>query len=131
MSNARPVFAVAVLAALAWAVAPAAEAPPPIRIGASASQTGAYAAPGQDRLRGYQLCVKHTNAKGGVLGRKLELVFHDDRSDPAAAARVYERLITQDRVDLVLGPFGSPIVDVVAEVTEKHRLPMLSLAVTT
>ena len=131
MSNARPVFAVAVLAALAWAVAPAAEAQPPIRIGASASQTGAYAAPGQDRLRGYQLCVKHTNAKGGVLGRKLELVFHDDRSDPAAAARVYERLITQDRVDLVLGPFGSPIVDVVAEVTEKHRLPMLSLAVTT
>ena len=131
MSNTGRILAVAVLAALAWVVAPVTEAQPPIRIGASASQTGAYAAPSQDRLRGYQLCVKHTNDKGGVLGRKLELVFHDDGSDPTAAARLYERLITHDKADLVLGPFGSPLVDVVAEVTEKHGLPMLSLAVTT
>ena len=56
-----------------------AEAQPLIRIGASLSQTGAYAAFGQNQLRGYQLCVKHTNDKGGVLGRKLELVVEDDR----------------------------------------------------
>ena len=76
MSNARKVFAGAVLAALAWAVAPVAEAQPPIRIGASLAQTGLSAALGQDHLRGYQLCVKHTNDKGGVLGRKLELVVY-------------------------------------------------------
>ena len=46
-----------------------AEAQKPIRIGASLSQTGAYAALGQNQLRGYQLCVKHTNDKGGLLGR--------------------------------------------------------------
>jgi branched-chain amino acid transport system substrate-binding protein len=131
VSRARKVFAAAVLAVLAWAVAPVAEAQPPIRIGVSASQTGAYAVPGQERLRGYQLCVKHTSDRGGVLGRKLELVPHDDRSDAAAAVRVYEKLIAQDKVDLVLGPFGSPLVDVVAEVTEKHRLPLLSMAATT
>ena len=60
------------------------EAQPPIRIGASLSQTGAYAALGQNQRRGYQLCVKHTNAKGGVLGRKLELLVYDDGSDPAS-----------------------------------------------
>ena len=75
MSHARKVFAVALVAALAWAVAPVTEAQPPIRIGASVAQTGVYAASGQNVLRGYQLCVKHLNDKGGVLGRKLELVI--------------------------------------------------------
>ena len=64
MSHAGKVFAVAVLAALAWAVTPVAEAQPPIRIGATPSQTGALAALGQNLLWGYQLCVKHTNDKG-------------------------------------------------------------------
>ena len=110
MSNARKVFAVAGLAALAWAVAPVAQAQPPIRIGA---------APGQNQLRGYQLCVKHMNEKGGVLGRKLELVVYDDGSDPATAIRLYEKLITQDKVDLVLGPNSSPVTDAVADVNER------------
>ena len=66
MSRAGKVFAVAVLAALSWAVAPVAEAQPPIRIGAALGQTGVYAALGQNQLRGYQLCVKHMNEKGGV-----------------------------------------------------------------
>ena len=76
VNNAGKVFAVAVLAALAWAVAPVAEAQPPIRVGASLAQTGAYAAFGQNQLRGYQLCVKHLNDKGGVLRRQLELVVY-------------------------------------------------------
>jgi branched-chain amino acid transport system substrate-binding protein len=49
-----------------------------------------------------------------VLSRKLELRVYDDRSDPATAVRLYEQLITQDRVDLVLGPFHSAIADPVA-----------------
>ena len=63
----------------------AAKAQPPIRIGASPSQTGAGAASGQNQLRGYQLCVKHLNDKAGVLGRRLELVVYDDGSDLATA----------------------------------------------
>jgi branched-chain amino acid transport system substrate-binding protein len=82
VSKARKVIAVAVLAALAWAVALVTEAQPPIRIGASLSLTGVYAAIGPHQLRGYQLCVKHMNEKGGVLGRKLELVHYDNGSDP-------------------------------------------------
>ncbi len=97
MSNAGKVFAVAVLVALAWAVAPVTEAQPPSRIGATLSQTGAYATHGQGQLGGYKLCVKHTNEKGGVLGRQLELVVYDDGSNPATAVRLYEELITRDK----------------------------------
>jgi len=104
----------------------AAEAQPPIRIGASASKTGTYAALGQNQLRGYQLCVKHTNEKGGVLGRKLELVVEDDQSQAATAIRIYERLITQEKVDLVLGPYGSPMTVPVINLTEKYRMPMVA-----
>jgi branched-chain amino acid transport system substrate-binding protein len=132
VSKAGKAFTVAVLAALAWAVAPIAEAQPPIRIGASASKTGEYAALGQNQLRGYQLCVKHTNEKGGVLGRKLELVVEDDQSQSATAIRIYERLITQEKVDLVLGPYGSPISEAVANVNEKYKMPMVApIAATT
>ena len=69
-----------VAAFIAAAMASSAEAQTPIRIGASLSQTGPYAALGQNQLRGYQLCVKHANEKGGVLGRRIELVVEDDQS---------------------------------------------------
>jgi branched-chain amino acid transport system substrate-binding protein len=105
-----------------------AAAGPPIRVGASVSQTGSYALLGQNQLRGYQLCGRRINEAGGVLGRRLELIAEDDRSEPAAASRIYERLITQDRVEAVLGPYSSPITEAVADVTEKHRMPMLAPA---
>jgi branched-chain amino acid transport system substrate-binding protein len=114
-----------------WSAVSIVEAQPPIRIGASLSQTGVYAALGQNKFRGYQLCVKHTNEKGGVLGRKLELVVYDDASDPTTAVRLYEALLTHDKVDLVLGPYGSPITDAVANVTERYRQPMLCDAAAT
>ncbi|MGH7332901.1 MAG: amino acid ABC transporter substrate-binding protein, partial [Candidatus Rokuibacteriota bacterium] len=53
-------------------------------------------------------------------------VVYDDGTDSAAAVRLYEQLITQDKVDLVLGPYGAPITDVVADVTEKHKMPMVA-----
>jgi branched-chain amino acid transport system substrate-binding protein len=118
-------IAAVVILALSISLVGVTAAQPPIRIGASLSQTGPYAALGQNQLRGYQLCVRHMNAKDGVLGRKLELVVYDDGSDPATAVRLYEKLITQDRVDLVLAPYGGPIVDAVADVTEKHKMPLM------
>jgi branched-chain amino acid transport system substrate-binding protein len=98
----------------------------PIRVGASISLTGSYAALGQNQHRGYQLCVKHVNEKGGVLGRKLEFVIYDDQSQPATGVRLYEKLITQDKVDLVLGPYSSAITEAVANVNEKYKMPMVA-----
>jgi branched-chain amino acid transport system substrate-binding protein len=116
---------------LALGTAAGAAAQPPIRIGVSVSQTGTYGLLGQNLLRGYQLCVKHTNDKGGIFGRRLELIAEDDRSDPATAARLYEKLITQDKVEAVVGPYSSPITEAVADVTEKHRMPLVAAAAAT
>ncbi len=117
----------AVIAIALWfGSASIAEEQKPIRIGASASKTGAYAALGQNQLRGYQLCVKHTNDRGGVLGRKLALVAEDDQSQAATAIAIYERLITRDKVDLVLGPYGTPMTEPVADIGDKYKMPMIS-----
>lgn len=98
----------------------------PIRIGASLSLTGSYAALGQNQQRGYQLCIKHANAKGGVLGRKLELIVEDDQSQAPVAVGIYEKLITKDKVDAILGPYSSSITEAVANVSEKYRMPMMA-----
>ncbi len=127
MKDVRRTCLVATAIALVFGPGPSGEAQAPIRIGASLSQSGVYAALSQNQVgRGYPLCVKHTNEKGGVLGRKLELVLEDDQSQPATAARVYEKLITQDKVDLVLGPYGSPMTAPVADVAEKYRTPLVA-----
>jgi branched-chain amino acid transport system substrate-binding protein len=98
----------------------------PIRIGASLSITGTYAALGQNQQRGYQLCAKHVNERGGVLGRKIEFVLYDDQSQPATGVRLYEKLISQDKVELVLGPYSSAITEAVANVNEKYKMPMVA-----
>src|SRR2546426_10401720 len=105
----------------------------PIRIGASMSITGkAYSVQGGYGREGYLLCQKHMNQRGGVLGRWLEFVIYDDGSDEKTAVRLYEKLIAEDKVDAVLGPYGSAITDAVADVTEKHRKLMIApMAATT
>ena len=128
MSTAGRGFVAIVLLALASAVASVTEAQPPLRIGASLAQTGPYAAPAQNQLRGYRLCVKHANEKGGVLGRRIELIVEDDQSKAPTAVAIYEKLITRDKVDAILGPYYAPIVEAVAKVSETHKMPMMSPA---
>jgi branched-chain amino acid transport system substrate-binding protein len=131
VNHVRGLLTAALLAALAPPVAPVTEAQPPIRIGASMAQTGSLAAMGQNQLRGYQLCVKQTNEKGGVLGRRIELLVEDDQSHGPTAAAIYEKLITQDKVDAIFGPYSSPVTEGMADVAERHRMPMLAAAATT
>src|SRR5205823_4990480 len=104
----------------------------PIRIGASLSLTGTYAKLGKNQQEGYQLCQKDLNAKGGLLGRKVEFVLYDDQSVPATGVRLYEKLITEDKVDAVMGPYSSAVSEAVANVTEKYKKVMVApLAATT
>jgi branched-chain amino acid transport system substrate-binding protein len=98
-----------------------ADAQGPIRIGASLSLTGTYAEPGTYQSEGYKLCERDLNAKGGLLGRKVEMVVYDDQSQPATGVRLYEKLITEDKVDAVMGPYSSAISEAVANVTEKYK----------
>jgi branched-chain amino acid transport system substrate-binding protein len=104
------------------------QAQQPIRIGASIAITGRDAIQGGYVREGYLLCQKHVNDKGGVRGRPMEFLIRDDGSDPQTAVGLYEKLIIEDRVDVVMGPYGSPITDAVADVTEKHRKLMIAPA---
>jgi branched-chain amino acid transport system substrate-binding protein len=126
MRRSAALIAAVVATGLSLCTGPRAAAQQPLRIGASLSQTGAYAALGQIQLRAYRLCVKHANEKGGVLGRRIELLVEDDQSKAPAAVAIYEKLITQEKVDAILGPYGSPIVEAVADVNEKHKMPMVA-----
>ena len=104
----------------------------PIKIGASMSVTGTYAKPGTYQKEGYDICIDELNAKGGLLGRKVELVIYDDQSQPATAVKLYEKLITEDKVDAVMGPYSSAVSEAVANVTEKYKKVMVApLAATT
>ena len=131
MSSWKSITAAAVVAALTTVALPAA-AQAPIKIGASISMTGTYAKPGIYQKEGYELCVQEANDKGGLLGRKIDLVVYDDQSTPATGQRLYEKLITEDKVDVVMGPYSSAISEAVANVTEKYKKVMVApLAATT
>jgi branched-chain amino acid transport system substrate-binding protein len=98
----------------------------PIRIGATMSDTGAYATQGSAARNGYRLCEAHVNAEGGLLGREVEFIIHDDRSDSDTAIALYEQLISEEQVDAVMGPYGSTLTEAVAPVTERHGFVHIS-----
>jgi branched-chain amino acid transport system substrate-binding protein len=124
--------ALAVAIALAVGGVVPATAQGPIRIGASLSLTGTYAKLGKNQHEGYQLCEKDLNAKGSLLGRKVQFVVYDDQSMPATAVRLYEKLITEDKVDAIMGPYSSPVTEAAVNVTEKYKKVMVApLAATT
>ena len=100
----------------------------PIRIGGSLSLTGRFADEVNYVHQGYLLWAKHVNAKGGLLGWPVQLLTYDDQSDPQTSVYMYQQLINEDKVDLVLGPFSSPIAIVASTVTEKLRYPMIPIA---
>jgi len=101
--------------------APATEAAqPPIKIGASLPLTGDFSEPGTAAKLGYELWVEQVNNAGGLLGRQVEFVLYDNASDPDTAVADYERLITEDKVDLVVGPFSSRLVIPTSEVAAKY-----------
>jgi branched-chain amino acid transport system substrate-binding protein len=97
----------------------------PIVLGASLSLSGIYADGGKYSLEGYQLAIDQVNAKGGVLGRKLQLKYYDDQSEGATGIRLYERLVNEDKVDILVGPYGTAITAPVTNVAEKYKMPMI------
>ncbi len=102
------------------------QAKTPVKVGFSISITGQYAETGKYQHEGYELWKRHVNGRGGLLGRPVELVFYDDKSDPATAAKLFEKLITDDKAELILGPYSSATTATSATVAAKYRMPMLT-----
>jgi len=97
----------------------------PVVIGASVSLSGTYAASGKYALEGTQLWVDDVNRRGGLLGRPVKLVYYDDKSDPNTGVQLYEKLITSDKADLIIGPYSSGVTSAVSTVAEKQKKVML------
>jgi branched-chain amino acid transport system substrate-binding protein len=88
----------------------AATAADPIRVGMSMALTGGVAPIGKQVITALQIWRDDVNAKGGLLGRPIELVFYDDQSNPANVPQIYTKLIDVDKVDLLIGPYATNMV---------------------
>jgi branched-chain amino acid transport system substrate-binding protein len=94
----------------------------PIVIGASLPLTGDFSQPGGAAKRGYEVWVEMVNEKGGILGRPVQLSVLDDASEQNTVVADYTKLITRDKVDLLLGTFSSLLNLPASAVAEKNRM---------
>jgi len=122
----------AAIAALMLSFAPSvasAETCDDLVLGAALSATGIYAANGTNTKNGYEFAANKINKAGGVhVGGKcyhFRIKYYDDESTPARAAQLVERLIDQDGVKFILGPYSSPLTKAILPVTEKYQTPVV------
>lgn len=116
-----PIAAAAVLLAIS---APS-NAQDTIKIGVTQPLTGAFAASGNYVTQGAKLAEEEINTAGGVLGKKLQLVIEDNKSNPTEAVSTAEKLITKDKVPVMLGAWSSTLTLAVMPKLEEHGVPML------
>jgi branched-chain amino acid transport system substrate-binding protein len=104
---------------------PVAHAEQPILIGMGVAQTGALAGGGKAALLALRMWVEDVNTRGGLLGRKVELIAYDDQSSPATTPGIYAKLLDIDKVDLLIAPYGSvPTAPILPIVKQRNLLLM-------
>ena len=127
------VSALAVAAVVAFAAdGAAAQSGEPIKIGFSMAMTGGLAANGKSALLAQKIWEEDVNAKGGLLGRPVKLIYYDDQSNPATVPGIYTKLLDVDKVDLVIGPYATAqIAPAMPIVIQRNKLfiGLLGLAV--
>lgn len=102
----------------------------PIKLGAAVSQTGAYAVEGKSTKEGYELWAKEVNADGGIdvggTKRKVEITYYDDQSKPETAIKLTQRLISEDQVDFLLGPYSSGLTIATSAIAAQYKKIMFA-----
>ncbi len=96
-----------------------------IKIGVNEPLTGPFAASGTYVVNGAKIAADEINSKGGVLGKKIELVIEDNKSNPTEAAAVAEKLITADKVPVIMGAWGSSLTLAVMPKLMEYKVPMV------
>ena len=96
-------------AVVQWATV-SARAANPIKVGFSMALTGAVAPNGKQNLLALEIWRDDVNAKGGLLGRPVELVYYDDQSNPNNVPGIYTKLISVDKVDPLIGPYATNMI---------------------
>jgi hypothetical protein len=125
MSFVRKSVATLLLAVAALASAAAQE---PIKIGFSVSLTGGLAGAGKAHLLSKQIWAEEINAKGGLLGRQVKLVYYDDQTNAAIVPGIYAKLIDVDKVDLVMGAATNLIVAAMPQIMQHKKMVMVLVA---
>ncbi len=97
-----------------------------VLLGGAISLTGQYAEPAGRQVNALKLWADEVNARGGLLGHKVALRLLDDKSDTQTSIKLYEKLITEDKVDLLLAPYSSGITEAVANVNERYKMPFVA-----
>ena len=97
-----------------------------IKIGGNVEMTGGVANYGNQALSGMKLAFKQVNASGGVLGKKINLILADNKSEPAEAANATTKLITQDKVSIVMGPIVSSNVLATVKIAEDNKVVVMT-----
>lgn len=92
----------------------------PLVIGLTTDDSGQYANSGGDERRGILMAIAEANAKGGVLGRKIETVHVDTETNPATGSRVAERMITRDGAAFLIGGVSSGVANAISQVAQKY-----------
>lgn len=126
MSKALTALAIMLAVGFGEAGSASAQANKPVVIGGSLEFTGQFARMGDEEHRALELWRDDVNKRGGLLGHPVEFKIYDDQSDPTTSAKLYERLIVEDKVDLLFSSFGSPIVFAASAVSEKYKIPMVA-----
>ena len=120
------IFAVLIAVFVFWA--PQAQAADPIKIGFSASLSGALASSGKANLLAQQIWAEEINAKGGLLGRPVQLVFYDDQTNASIIPGIYAKMIDIDKVDLLMGAATNLIVAAMPLIMQRHKMVMVLVA---
>jgi branched-chain amino acid transport system substrate-binding protein len=97
-----------------------------VLVGGAISQTGRFAEPAGRQVNSIKMWVDQVNGRGGLLGHKIELLLLDDKSDTQTAVKLYEKLITEDKVDVLLAPYSSAITEAVANINERYKMPFVA-----
>ncbi|MBI2160869.1 MAG: ABC transporter substrate-binding protein [Candidatus Rokubacteria bacterium] len=111
----------AVVVSAVWVAAPAMSQSKVVKIGDLGSKIGVFEGYGKYQTMGVQMAVEELNAKGGVLGHRIEIISEDDETKPGPAVRKAEKLILQDDVKLLVGAVSSGSTMAVMDVTKKHK----------
>ena len=104
-----------------------ADAADSIKIGFSMAQSGPLAGSGKSALLAMKIWAEDQNAKGGLLGRHVELVYYDDQSNPSNVPPIYTKLIDVDKVDLINSGYATPIIAAALPIAMQHDMVLLGL----
>jgi branched-chain amino acid transport system substrate-binding protein len=113
--------------ALGGLIAAPAQAVEPIKIGFGMGLTGGLAASGKAALLAMKIWEDETNAEGGLLGRPVKLVYYDDQSNPATVPGIFSKLLDVDKVDLVVGDYGTNLLAPAMPIVIQHNMTFLGL----